>query len=386
MIERLQRAPLSVQVALLVGAPPLVVALFGLTFAPMAVEVAMAGQPRPTVLAVVGAVRVITAVVVLLTATSALAAALLLRGSLRSAVQHLHVATSAIASGDFGYRVASARGDEIGALAMAIDAMAGRLEQLEGARRRMLACVSHELRTPLTIMRNQTYALQRRSEEPDARERLALMEREAGRLTSLIDDLVDTASLHAGGLRLERVTCDLRALCLDAGQRFRRQAALSDVGIAVRAPVAAPVMADPGRIEQVLANVVGNAVRHAAAGSAIEIILASHGPRGERRVLVRNRGPEIAAADSERIFEPFEQTGPRPGRAGLGLALARGIVAAHGGLLALSRTGDDGWVEFLLELPAPMEPTDDAVSVPTCRSVRRRAARNLPARLGMELT
>jgi len=112
------------------------------------------------------------------------------------------------------------------------------------------------------------------------------------------------------------------------------------------------VLCDPTRVEQVLTNLVANAIRHADVGSTIDVELRASG-RMERSLIVRNVGVAIALEDRERIFEPFAQVGDRVGRAGLGLAVARAIAIAHGGSLELVVGSDDPrQVEFRCTIPA----------------------------------
>jgi signal transduction histidine kinase len=339
---------------LVLATVPIVVGLFGTTFARVAVAVALDGQELAIIDGVTQATRVAVGLTVACAAMASFGAALLLRGSIRAGVEELQAATAAIAAGEFDHRVArSDRRDELGHLADAIDAMASRLQHLEQARRRLLACVSHELRTPLTIVRGHAFTLARSEAEPARRSRFGLIEAEAARLAGLMDDLVDAASLHAGGVRLRRERCDLLGLVEAACGRFQAAAAEAEVGIRISAEGRRhDVDVDPLRLDQVLANLLANAVRHAPGGTTIEVRVV-HGAGDRRIVEVSNRASEIPASLAERLFEPFVQHGEQSGRVGLGMGIARDLIEAHGGALLLVARGCEGWFTLRFDLPAP---------------------------------
>jgi signal transduction histidine kinase len=277
---------------------------------------------------------------------------LLLRGSLRATVQQLQAATDAVARGDFRHRVASGRSDELGELAASIDVMAERLERLEQARRRMLACVSHELRTPLTIIQGYAFTLARHEPDVVRRERLDLVQAEATRLAGLIGDLVEAASLHAGGVRLRVERCDLVELVRDDVERFREEASIRGLMLRIDAPPRqVPADVDPARIGQVLTNLLANAVRHATPGTDISVSVDA--PRGGPcRIVVENRCEPMSDDVIEHAFEPFVQGAARTGSVGLGLAIVHAIVLAHGGHVRLDVDAARGGIaRFTVELP-----------------------------------
>lgn len=345
MIRRLQAAALRVQLPLVVLFVPLVLALMAVPLMSVAVEVALDGQPDAVIDQAAGAVRVVAWLLVAGVAITALAAAAVLRASLGATVDELADATDAIARGNFRFRIASTRTDELGHLARSIDAMAERLERLEAGRRTMLACVSHELRTPLTIIRGHAFTLGRDEADPGRRSRLQLMQDESVRLASLIEDLVDASALTAGSVRLSVERCDVVARITQAAHRFSSMA--HDVGVDIRVEgcdrrVHADI--DPGRFDQVLANLLANAVRHADPASAVVIGLGVRG-RGSARAAfidVTNVGPPVEPETAARMFEPFEQgEASSSGRLGLGLTIAQAIAHAHAGRIELHRAGSD---------------------------------------------
>ncbi|MCW2920261.1 MAG: hypothetical protein JWL76_135 [Thermoleophilia bacterium] len=352
-LDRLHDAAIRVQLPIVLAAVPVLTAVYALAIVPIATDVALADAPTSLYQDAAYAVRVAAALLVGCVAVATAFAALLLRGSLRATVQRLQAATDAVARGDFQHRVASGRSDELGSLASSIDVMAERLEHLEQARRRMLACVSHELRTPLTIIQGYAFTLARHEQDVVRRDRLELVQAEATRLAGLIEHLVEAASLHAGGVRLRIDRCDLAQLVRDEVDRFEEEAAMRGLRLEVATPAGAtPVNVDIFRIGQVLTNLLANAVRHATPDSAVAVSVDVR--RGEpARIVVENRCDPIPDEVVEHAFEPFVQGAARTGSVGLGLAIVHAIVVAHGGRVHLDAdAARAGAARFTIELPA----------------------------------
>lgn len=249
----------------------------------------------------------------------------------------------AITAGDRGRRLRPDRPTtELGRTATAFDDM---LDEVEGAERSARASevrlrdfvsdAAHELRTPVTGIRATAEHLLRAGTTlaPADREQLLLtLVRESGRAGRLVDDLLLMARID-GGLQVERRRVDL----LDLARQVTSARAQAHPDLDVRvAGSSAEVEGDPDRLQQVLANLVDNAA-HATGGTGRVDVEVSWSPDGGSRVEVRDDGPGVPAADRERIFERLvrldEARGHRTGGAGLGLPIARGIVAAHGGTL-----------------------------------------------------
>lgn len=352
VLDRLHDAAIRVQLPLVLGAIPVTAAVYALAVVPIATDAALPDASAQAQADAGAAVRIAVALLVASVFVATGAAALLLRGSLRATVQRLQAATDAVARGDFRHRVASGRSDELGELAASIDVMAERLERLEQARRRMLACVSHELRTPLTIIQGYAFTLARNEVDVIRRDRLELVQAEATRLAGLIEDLVEAASLHAGGVRLRVERCDLVQLVRADVERFGEEAAMRDLALSVAAPVGrAPVDVDPGRFGQVMTNLLANAVRHAPPGTDVTVTLDA--PRGgASRVVVENRCEPMPDEVVEQAFEPFVQGAARTGSVGLGLAIVHAIVLAHGGSVQLDAdAARRGVARITVELP-----------------------------------
>ncbi len=221
------------------------------------------------------------------------------------------------------------------------------------AREHLLAVVSHELRNPLAGILLQATALlddpASTAAAPAVREGLGWIVRSVEQSRRLIDDLLDFSSIEGGRLELRREPVEPSALLAEAERRHRAAAAAVDVALVVAGADALPrVSADPGRVAQVLANLVGNALKFTPPGGTVTL---SATPDAEGvRVAVADTGPGIAAEDLPHVFEEYWQGGGADGRgAGLGLAIARAIVEGHGGTIrAEPAPGGGSAVSFTL--------------------------------------
>jgi signal transduction histidine kinase len=231
--------------------------------------------------------------------------------------------------------------DELALLAADVEAMAAKVAAEEHARRELVAAVSHDLRTPITTLQLIAAGLEDGIFEPDrVRDRLELMGTHVRALAALIDDLFELSRLEAGDVHwsIEQVRVD--ELVQETIDAMRPQADAG--GVAVRAQLdqtLAPARGNPEQLQRVLFNLIQNAIRHTPAdGSVVVRTEPAPGPAVEIEVADTGAGidPEVA----RRIFEPFVQ-GPsrvagQNGSAGLGLAIARAIVTAHGGRIWLA--------------------------------------------------
>ena len=270
--------------------------------------------------------------------------------------------------GDLTHRVRVQSPDEIGELAHAFNAMADGLTRLERGRRRLVSDVAHELRTPLTNLRGYLEALEDGVVQPTPAIIHALHE-EAILLGRLVDDLQELALAESGHLRLVRQPVALAALITQAVQALQPVAADKGVTISTEvAPNLPPTSADPGRIGQVLRNLLDNALRHTPAAGQITVAATLRDT--EIVVEVRDTGSGIAPDDLPHIFERFyraDQARARAtGGAGLGLAIVRQLVALHGGRVwAASRPGTGTTFTFTLPLQArPPQPSPGVASGP----------------------
>jgi two-component system phosphate regulon sensor histidine kinase PhoR len=231
------------------------------------------------------------------------------------------------------------------------------LRRLEGVRREFVANVSHELRTPLASIRAvvETLEVGAVGDPAVAGEFLGQIVGEVDRLTALVDELLDLARLEAGRTALKLEACDPADLLARAVERLRPQAERAGLALRVEAPPDLPrVRVDRGRIEQVVLNLVHNAIKFTPPGG--EIVGSAGVADGTLRVSVRDTGVGVAADELPRVFERFYKTDAarRSAGSGLGLAIAKHIVQAHGGTIwADSTPGRGATFSFTLPLAAP---------------------------------
>ncbi|MEU7911798.1 sensor histidine kinase [Microbispora bryophytorum] len=287
-------------------------------------------------------------------------------------LRRIEETAAAIAGGDLSRRVpalASPR-TEVGRLRAALNVMLGQLEaafaereRAQARMRRFVADASHELRTPLFGIKGFA-ELHRMGGLPDADLTLGRIENEAGRLVRLVEDLLLLARLDEGedALPMDFAPMDLRTLAADAHNDLRaldpgREVTLT--GPDGGPPGAAPVHGDEARLRQMVSNLVGNAVAHTPPGTPVRIGV---GPAGGGGVLViADEGPGMPAEEATRVFDRFYRVdGSRSrtgaGGAGLGLAIVRSIVAAHGGRVELRTRPGEG-AAFRVVLPCtPLSP------------------------------
>jgi signal transduction histidine kinase len=258
-----------------------------------------------------------------------------------------------LAQGDLSQRVLVRGKDELAELGRTFNYMADSLQRAEETRRAMTADIAHELRTPLAVQRASLEALQD-GVFPLTAENLETLLEQNRLLTRLVDDLRTLALADAGQLTLERAPVDLSALVQRVVDHFQAQAAGQQVTLEfTHAPAGLqPLSLDPIRIEQILTNLLSNALRYTPQGGAIRLAIRQEGSR----VLlhVQDSGPGIPEEALPYIFERFYRADKSRARAeggsGLGLAIARQLARAHGGELTAENAAEGGAV-FTLRLP-----------------------------------
>jgi signal transduction histidine kinase len=260
----------------------------------------------------------------------------------RSSLRPLATITGGVerlALGDYNYRLAAPGGiDEVGRLASAFDHMAGAISVAFATQRRFVADASHELRTPLTALRGYTDVLLLgiRDDPTTADRVLHSMQDDLTRMSRLVNDLLTLARLDGeSSLQLQPVA--LQALLFAARDEAEIIAGESHTVTIDTTDEPMTVLADRDRLRQVLSNVLGNAGSYATPGTPIRISAARHG--GTVVVSIIDQGPGIPAKDLERLGERFYRgdaaRSRRTGGTGLGIAIARGIMRAHGGSLEI---------------------------------------------------
>ncbi len=255
-------------------------------------------------------------------------------------VDAIRSALERVGAGERSVRIPVGGGGELAAIAADVEAMAARLETAEAARRRLIASVSHDLRTPITALRAMAEAISDDVVDAATRDRYtARMAVHVRALSALIDDLFELSRLEAGDISwtLEQVRID--ALVEETVEAMRPHADAGAVRVVAELPGRpVPARANPEQLQRVLFNLIQNAIRHTPPDGSVVVRATGGGDAVE--VEVADTGDGIAPADRERVFEIFEQGTERASRsngsAGLGLAIARAIVEAHGGRIWLA--------------------------------------------------
>jgi signal transduction histidine kinase len=226
-------------------------------------------------------------------------------------------------------------------------------DRQEDARRRLVAAVGHDLRTPLAALRAALEAV-RDGVAPDPDRYLDAMVEDVEVLDRLIDDLFFASRVEAGTIELAVEEVDLGELLESAVEALAPVAAERSVGFSVGVAGSVPVRADPVALGRAVRNLLDNAIRHAPSGTEVDVAVEQGG--GSVVVRVRDRGPGFPEDFTDRAFDPFTRPDPSRARsdggAGLGLAIARGIVAAHHGSIWIE-DAPGGRVAFRIPVDHP---------------------------------
>jgi signal transduction histidine kinase len=298
-----------------------------------------------------GRVLLIVAVVVVL---SGIIFGVLMSRFLTAPLNNLASAAKAIGARHLSQRVQEKGSDELIAVARSFNEMAAALEQVEQSRRNMLADVAHELRTPLSILQGNLRAILDEVYPLDQTEMARLYEHTRF-LSRLVNDLHELAQAEARQLPLHLQETNLTHLVRTTAEGFRPGADEKGVTLDATLPADPPaVQIDPARITQVLQNLLANALRHTPAGGKITIRLNPHAQAIDLEVA--DTGEGITAEHLPHIFDRFYRTDPARSRdrggAGLGLAIARAIIEAHGGQIKVTSEGVPGQGSmFTIQLP-----------------------------------
>ena len=293
-------------------------------------------------------------------ALAALIALLMARWLARGMTQPLRdmaAAARRMEQGDYSVRVHTTSRDEVGQLAAAFNRMSEELENLENSRRDLVANVSHELKTPIAAIRAHLENLLDGVESPEP-ETLQVMLTQSERLGRLVEQLLDLSRLESGEVPLHREPMSLAPLVSQVVSEI--QVSRPDRTVSLESEVTEelpPVQADRERVHQVLFNLVDNAVRFTPPGGAVTV--SAHTHNGSVEVAVTDTGVGIGPEHLPRLFERFYRVDParsrEDGGTGIGLAIARSVVEAHGGHIhAESRLGQGS--VFTFDLPVASSP------------------------------
>jgi two-component system sensor histidine kinase BaeS len=268
-------------------------------------------------------------------------------------LRHLARTARRVGAGNLDARTQLERPDEVGTVATAMDGMIDSLQsaheerrQIEEARRAFLAAVGHDLRTPLTSMQAAIEALQDGvTEEPERY--LNSMLADLDLLSGLVEDLFLLAQIEAGKLVIDPEPVDLADVADEAAEAMAPVARRRGVNIDMKAEQHITVMAGQHEIRRVIRNLLDNAIRHAPDASQVTVEVGNGGSQATVRVL--DQGPGFP--EGLDVFESFATGDPARtrahGGAGLGMAIAKGLVEAHGGSIAIE-SGPGGRVAFRL--------------------------------------
>lgn len=323
-------------------------------------RLALVGQSNgfgPSEQALLDQVRRAITLSALVSAVVALALGGALMANILQPLKKIESGVAAVARGDLSARVeGSTRRDELGNLAANFNAMAASLQEQEALRRRLVSDLAHELRTPLSVVQGNLQALLD-GVYPLTRDELQAVFNETELLVRLVHDLHELAQAEAGRLPLSVQRIHVSDVLQAVANAFRQVAEKRSVAIGIQPLLPGlDVLADPDRLQQILHNLIGNALRHTPEGGAVTLA-ASAQTDSVVRITVRDSGPGIDPRDLPYIFDRFYQSGNRAARldsytagAGLGLAIVKALAEAHGGAAGVESKSGEGAL-FWIDLP-----------------------------------
>ncbi len=267
---------------------------------------------------------------------------LIIARTLTHPLRSLTAATRAVAQGQLKQQVPVSSADELGELAKAFNQMSAELAQANQSRRQMTADIAHDLRNPLTVIGGYLESLQDQKLEPTP-ERFEILQAEVKHLQRLVEDLRVLSLAESGDLLLNRQTIDIRGMLARVAAAYQHQADKQGIHFTVEVkPGVTNSNVDPERMEQVLGNLVSNALRYTPKGG--EICLRADRSGGKLILEVKDTGSGIAPEILPHIFERSYRGDPsRSGNeSGLGLAIARSIIELHGGTIQVESSSGKG--------------------------------------------
>jgi len=280
-------------------------------------------------------------------ACAAIAAAFAVGNSVSASLARLARASGALERGDLTARAPEEGPAELRALAGSFNEMAGSLERLFDARRELVAWASHDLRTPLANMQAMLEAVEDGLADPN--EYVPALRDQVRALSALTDDLFELARIDSNALTLELRDAELSGLVRSCLRSVEAEARSRQVTLEARVGDAVTAHCAPEKIERVLLNLLANALRHTPSDGSVAVLVEAD--LDGVRVSVEDTGVGLSPESLRRMFERFWRGDPaRSARgAGLGLAIARGLVEAHGGRIwAENRPGGGARVSFTL--------------------------------------
>ncbi|MBT2691311.1 HAMP domain-containing histidine kinase [Bacillus sp. ISL-47] len=273
-------------------------------------------------------------------------------------------ATSQISKGDFTVSLPKNRNDELGDLADSISRLASDLNYLKLERNDFLASISHELRTPLTYIKGYADIVQKRNLTIEDRDKyLKIIHEEANRLSDLIKDLFDLAKMDKNSFIIQKRPIDLTDFMLKIEQKFSPAFHEKEMELEVICPEGAVIMADPIRLEQIIFNLLDNAIKYSPSGA--KTTLSVNSKKKDVHIKVRDNGKGIPEEDLPYILNRFYRVDKSRTRSlggtGLGLAIVKELVLAHGGTISVKSKEGKG-TEFELVFKGADKNENDTIS------------------------
>ncbi|MBI4670085.1 MAG: HAMP domain-containing protein [Chloroflexi bacterium] len=298
---------------------------------------------------------------------AAIVLALVLARSISQPLGQLTRATEAIARGKYAEQIPVRGNDEVGRLAASFNAMTRAVKRSQQVQKDFVANVSHELKTPLTSIQGFSQAIvDGATRDLDSAKYAArLIYEESLRMGRLVADLLTLARLDAGDVPLERQTLDLAAMLPAWVERFQTRAQAEKITLTLVLDSPPPIVGDAGRLEQVVTNLVDNALKYNKSGGSVQVY-AGHAtrpptastdkraaPKAYALLRVQDTGQGISQASQARLFERFYRADPArvAGGSGLGLSIVQEIVSAHHGEITVASQANVG-TTFEVWLPA----------------------------------
>ncbi len=274
-------------------------------------------------------------------------------------VRELTSAAQALSAGDLSQRVSVHGADELGNLSHAFNQMATNLERAESLRKEMTADIAHELRTPLAVIQARLEAIID-GVNPSTTENLEAVLEQSHMLNHLVEDLGTLALADAGELVLERTDVDLIGLLRRVVGNHEEMARAREIDLRIDTGDVAEILAlvDPFRMEQVLSNILTNAIRHASERGEVKLTIKSVEATDSARIEIMDDGEGIPDDAIDKLFSRFYRAdrgrSRQMGGTGLGLAIARRLVEAHGGTIQAANRPEGGAL-FSVEIPLRMQ-------------------------------
>lgn len=267
-------------------------------------------------------------------------------------IRELTDATHAMSQGDLSQQVPVRTRDELGELATAFNKMSSELSRSIDARKQMTADIAHELRTPLSLILGHAEAVHD-GVLPPSEENFEIIREEATRLEHLVDDLRTLSLADAGELSIIPQNLDPGRLLQEIASLYQYQMQRRNISLELDIDSHLPALeVDPGRITQVITNILDNAARHTPDGG--RIVLSARQTQGRVELAIQDSGPGLPPDETNRIFERFYRADPsrqrEDGGSGLGLAIAKSIVQAHNGQISAESEPGEG-LKVIISLP-----------------------------------